>query len=75
MRPPGGPAASARPESNFVELRRRRVELEAKNRELALAAMDAKRTPNAAERAAMQANLAEIASIKDTLRAFGALYQ
>lgn len=75
MRPPqGNPTPSGRPETNLADLRRRRKELEDKNRELAAAAARSGKTPTAAERAVMQANLAEIRSIKDTLYAFGALY-
>ncbi|MDO8622203.1 MAG: hypothetical protein Q7R80_03140 [bacterium] len=69
------PIAAARKESNLDRLRRRRAELEGENRELALVAVREKRSPSAAERALMQANIREIGSIKDTLRAFGALYQ
>ncbi len=69
------PIAAARQESNLDRLRRRKTELEEKNRELALAAVRGGKTPTVEERRAMQANLEEIRGIKATLRAFGALYQ
>ena len=69
------PIAAARQESNLDKLRRRKAELEERNRELALAAVRGGKTPTVEERRVMQANLAEISGIKATLRAFGALYQ
>ncbi|MBI4450120.1 hypothetical protein HY634_03610 [Candidatus Uhrbacteria bacterium] len=69
------PIAAARPESNLDKLRRKRAELEGENREIALVAVRERRSPTVAERELMQANIREISSIKDTLRAFGALYQ
>ncbi len=75
MRPRGAPTAMVRPDAHLAELRRRRTELEAKNRELATAVARSGKPPTAAERAVMQENIREIGSIKATLRAFGCLYQ
>ncbi|MBI4434812.1 hypothetical protein HY635_03305 [Candidatus Uhrbacteria bacterium] len=69
------PVAAARQEFNLDKLRRRRGELEERNRELALAAVRGGKTPTVEERRAIQANIEEIRSIKATLRAFGCLYQ
>ena len=71
----GVPVASVRPDDQIKEFRRRRAELEKKNREIALVGMQEGRSLTLPERRAIEANLHEIRSIKATLRAFGALYE
>lgn len=74
-RRPNGQESGQRPETNIRELRRRMAALQDENRQLALAAAQTGRSTTAAERAAMQAKLDEIRGIKETLRAFGCLYE
>ena len=69
------PIAAARQEVGIAELRRKRVALEDANRRIASIGMQEHRSLTFTERQAIAANLEEIRGIKDTLRAFGALYQ
>ena len=67
--------APARQEAGIAELRRKRQALEEENRRIMSVGMKAHRSLTLRERQAIQANVAEIRGIKDTLRVFGALYQ
>ncbi|MDO8621629.1 MAG: hypothetical protein Q7R80_00140 [bacterium] len=69
------PIAPARQEAGIAELRRKRVALEEANRQIMGVGMQEHRSLTLRERQAIAANIEEIRGIKDTLRAFGALYQ